>query len=65
MDTRTRYHLLRRGRIVSSADIPEGEEPEPYFDLRDRRLDDGTYGPDGFVVSDADWRARHWMRALR
>lgn len=49
----TRWHLLRKGRIVESVDT--AGEPEAAF---------GYTRSDELIVSDADFRAIHYRRVL-
>jgi hypothetical protein len=50
----TRWHLLRRGRIVRTAWSSDG-------DCAERELN--PY-PTELIVSDEEWRAVHYRRAL-
>lgn len=50
-----RFHLIRRGRIVATAGASDGDVAER--ELRPRATD--------LLVSDSDWWAVHWRRAVR
>ena len=47
----SRWHLLRKGRVVASGD--------------DLEVLDGISQATDLIVSEEEWRRIHWLRALR